>query len=119
MDCPTRAGARKMAQRLSLLTALAAAVSSACAESPDELWAEAQTALVSYEDLRALPLLKAATASGHARAQEALGLILVIGRETFGPAFPRDRDEGLEWLSRSAAQGSAVAPSSCARKRPA
>ena len=72
-------------------------------------WTEAQAAFADYDDVRAVSLLRAAAASGHMRAQETLGLALVIGPDIFGKSFTRERNEGLTWLSRAATKGSVVA----------
>lgn len=57
----------------------------------------------------ALALFERAAAAGDMRAQEVAGLMLFYGGDLYGETVPRDMARAVHWLSKAAAQGSAMA----------
>ncbi|MBL8380237.1 MAG: hypothetical protein JNM79_20375 [Burkholderiales bacterium] len=51
----------------------------------------------------------AAAIRGHARSQEIIGMMLLLGPEVYGPAIQRDRERALLWLGEAAGRGREVA----------
>lgn len=45
---------------------------------------------------------------GHARSQEVIGMMLLLGPEMYGPAIERNRDSALRWLEEAARAGREV-----------
>ncbi|MFN0160583.1 MAG: hypothetical protein ACKVQQ_05085 [Burkholderiales bacterium] len=47
----------------------------------------------------------AAAIRGHARAQEVIGMMLLLGPEMYGPDIERNRESALRWLEEAARAG--------------